>query len=605
MKKLGIIIVSSALIVLTWCSPKPSVSQKQVREDTTTEVIYDGIHLQDKYIWSITTDQESTLSFQLPGKVLSILTQEWDIVKKWDILAVIDGNEIQVAVTSSDWMIRALRQLQWATSAMFDAQINTMKHKVQQAAIGKDSLQTSGNTVGNIQINTAEIWFLTNMVELDSTTQLLNQQEFSLYTNAQNAFAQTKVFLEPLGIFLDELFGISNLNYNKDDSYETYLWARDINTLNKTKIMWQDLNSKYSKLAPRLTELSQKTMNNPISKEEKQEIYDLLTGTQQFLLDTREMLKLSYKSVDMSLDDMRYFPMSKINELKNYINIYQANLEKVLLTVEWNYMLGIKWTIDSINTFNTQSDMQRTLLNKKVDIAKNQFSLAKEQITNQGSIAEEQYKEALEGMKALEKQKDAQIAQIESQIAQVWWQNSQASAQLQKTVLVAPYDWVILQKFIEQGEMTNPWAPVLSIGSQWQRKVVIQVSDKDIGNIQPQTIVQIYIPILQQTLSGQVTLIAPSANIFTRRRSVEIQFTEKQEDLPLWSQANILFPRNTIEWLKVPEQALQTLYGTTSIIKINEDGLLQQTPVQVIWCNNNACIVSGSNITAWDSVRIK
>lgn len=97
----------------------------------------------------------------------------------------------------------------------------------------------------------------------------------------------------------------------------------------------------------------------------------------------------------MSLDDMRYFPMSKINELKNYINIYQANLEKVLLTVEWNYMLDIKWTIDSINTFNTQSDMQRTLLNKKVDIAKNQFSLAKEQITNQWSIAEEQYKEAL------------------------------------------------------------------------------------------------------------------------------------------------------------------------------------------------------------------
>jgi hypothetical protein len=30
---------------------------------------------------------------------------------------------------------------------MFDAQINTMKHKVQQAEIGKNSLQASGNTV--------------------------------------------------------------------------------------------------------------------------------------------------------------------------------------------------------------------------------------------------------------------------------------------------------------------------------------------------------------------------------------------------------------------------------------------------------------------------
>lgn len=83
-------------------------------------------------------------------------------------------------------------------------------------------------------------------------------------------------------------------------------------------------------------------MNNPLTEEEKKEIYTLLTGTQSFLLETRELLKLAYKSVDQSLEDMRYFPASKINELKQYITIYQANLEKVLLSIEGNYTVGIK-----------------------------------------------------------------------------------------------------------------------------------------------------------------------------------------------------------------------------------------------------------------------
>lgn len=69
----------------------------------------------------------------------------------------------------------------------------------------------------------------------------MDQQEFMLYTNAQNAFSQTKVFLEPLGVFLDELFGISSNKRDKDDGYDIYLGAKDAATLNKTEQKWMEL----------------------------------------------------------------------------------------------------------------------------------------------------------------------------------------------------------------------------------------------------------------------------------------------------------------------------------------------------------------------------
>lgn len=124
--------------------------------------------------------------------------------------------------------------------------------------------------------------------------------------------------------------------------------------------------------------------------------------------------------------------------------------------------------------------------------------------------------------------------------------------------------------------------PVVTIGSMGERKVRIHVSDKDIASMQTGSTVSIYIPVLEETLSGEVTIIAPMANMFTRRRDVEIMFTSKQEDLPLGSQATVLFEQQTIEGRKVPQQAIQTLFGATTVTKMADNGLLQQTPIQVL-----------------------
>lgn len=600
-----VLLLGFSVLLATGCSPKPSLNEPQQRDDLKATAELGSITLNQKYVWSIVPLQQSDLSFKLPGRITSITVAEGDKVKKWDVIAAIESHELALAAGSNANMINALQQLKQATSEMFDAQILGMKFKTNQLELTKKSMELSGTNVGNTQLTTAELGHLTTIAEFDTTSNLLDQQEFLLYSNAQNAFSQAKIFLEPLGVFVDELFGISDDKDDFNDAFGIYLWAKDVDTLYKTRTLREQLNSKYQKLAPKLAELSQRKISQPLSEEEKSGIYQLLLETESFLIDTRELLRLVYKSLDKSIDDARVLPLSKLNELKQFTTIYQSNLEKILLSVEGNYTVGIKGVIDNINTFNKQSTIQRTLLGKKVGISEQQYNLTKEQLATQIAIIDEQYKEAIEWSKTLAKQKQAQLAQLESQIVQINGQSSQTYAQIEQTKLLAPYDGVIVKKFFEEGELVNPWYPVITIWSLWAKKVTIQVSDKDIAAIKEKEAVSIVIPSTEQYISGYVDIISPMANTLTRRRDVDIALTMKESDsLPLWSQANVFFTEHILTGIKIPEQSIWTLFGNTSITLFTNNGQLQQVPVQLIGCDQLYCIISGQ-VLAGDSIRLQ
>ena len=604
--KQKIIITSlvSSMVVLAWCSPSPSLLVPQAREDNTATAVMSEIVVNDKHIGSIVPDQQSDLSFKMPWRITNLFVEVWDTVKKWDVLASIESSELYVAASSSNSMIAALQQLKSATRDMFDSQIAGMTYKINQIDLNRQSMSLSGTNIGNSQLWTAELWQATSIAEFDTSINLLDQQEYMLYSNAQNAFSQTKVFLEPLGIFVDELFGISQDNEKSNDDFEVYLWAKDTATTNKTRDLWHTLDNKYAILWPKLVALSQKNINNPTTAEERKEIYALLTETEWFLMETRDLLRLVYKTLDQSIVDSRVLPLTKINELKQYTTIYQSNLEKVLLSIEWNYTVGIKWSKDNIDAFNKQALIQRTLLGQKVSISKNQVQLTKAQLDTQLSIIEQQYKEAQEGTKTLEKQKLAQLAQLDSQIAQVDGQHRQTNTQLAQTQLLAPYAGIITQKFIEDGEIVNAGTPIVSIGSLWAKKVMIQVADKNIHTVQVDDPVTIYIPSLDKTYSWVVKNISPMANMLTRRRDVEIKFIDTIKELPLWSQANVLFQRNIIEGIVIPQQAIQTFFGATTITTIGEDGLLSQLQINILWCDTKSCVVAG-DVQQWDRIRVQ
>jgi hypothetical protein len=94
------------------------------------------------------------------------------------------------------------------------------------------------------------------------------------------------------------------------------------------------------------------------------------------------------------------------------------------------------------------------------------------------------------------------------------------------------------------------------------------------------------------------------ANMLTRRRDVEIKFIDTIKELPLWSQANVLFKQHTIEGIVIPQQSIQKIFWATTITKIGQDGLLEQLQVSILWCDVHSCVISWS-VQQWDKIRIE
>ena len=95
----------------------------------------------------------------------------------------------------------------------------------------------------------------------------------------------------------------------------------------------------------------------------------------------------------------------------------------------------------------------------------------------------------------------------------------EAAEQMKKEVLAqfsyvnikAPFDGVVSNKFINQGDMANPGVPLLEVESPGAYQVVAMVPESEITKISNNTNVSVLIKSLNKTIKGKVTEVSTSA----------------------------------------------------------------------------------------------
>lgn len=71
--------------------------------------------------------------------------------------------------------------------------------------------------------------------------------------------------------------------------------------------------------------------------------------------DLRTLLKESYLTMQNSVSSAN-FTDSTINTYKTQIATFQTQNEQVILNVFWNYIIWLKWSIDSIENFEKNTN---------------------------------------------------------------------------------------------------------------------------------------------------------------------------------------------------------------------------------------------------------
>jgi RND family efflux transporter MFP subunit len=591
-----------------------------------TYTIHSGsIQSSNKYVWVLQSDETTYLGFKMPGRITNLYVKEGDYVKVGQLLGTLDGNEVKTQYKSASDMLNSLWAMYNNTKAMFDAQIKAMEAKVQQAKTGLEWLKTwLGDTkkitkeqlaTAEKQVKQAEVGLQTAKTNLEHTKQVLKQKEQDIYSNSKNAIAQSKILLNNFLIFTDELFGISDKNKHKNDSFESYLSAKNTSLKEEIKNDWLKLNAIYQKWKNNIDTLliDIKNSKSVVDDEElKERIYDALKQTRDLLVSSRALADKVYAAINSSVAS-RMFPQEIINQYKQQTTTFQNNIESALLTAKGNFLMWVKWSIQNIENFKKQSAMQLDLLEKQYELAKAWYETAKQtyeqykamsewkvnEVSTKYEVAEKQYEEALKWLQALKEQKKSQLSQIMAQINQVKWNRNLAAVNLWNIKLYAPYSGVITKKMANIGQVVGAWTPVFQIANPKKLKGVFYVPVEDIQSVKVWD--KVYIEWLSQVITWTISVIYPSADMISKKVPVEVKIASVPKN---WRLGMFItgYPKNIdISWIVIPQEFIRYEYWKAYTFK-KEWNNFKKVYIKLGSCDDNFCIVK-EGLKVWDVVK--
>ena len=561
-----------------------------------------SIFSENKFVGTLKSTDESYVSFKLPWRIKKLYVKEWDVVKKGQLLAELDWNEVKTKFHSVNDMIKSLQTVYKNTESLFDAQITAMKVKIQQAKSGmewtqiwlKDTKSISKEKIETAkkQVEQAKIWVETAKTNLEHTKNVLSNKEGDIYSNAKNAISSARILETNFLNFVDEVFWISEKRKHDNDAFERYLSSKKTALKDEIEKKWNQLNNEYKDFDSKLWDLNTLT---------KEQIEEKLQKMQDILEKSRALADLVYDAFDNSVS-WRTLPQSKIDEFKKQIVAYQNQIEQAQITAKWNYLLWIKWSLQAIQEFKKQKSMKLDLLEKQYEQANAALQTAQQalnqykamaswninSVNTKYTISKQQYEEALRWLEALKKQKQTQLSNISSQIANLKWNKNLASVNLWNIKLYAPYDAIVLQKMTEVWQVVWAWTPVFKIWTLKNLEWVFYVPVGEVSKIKVWDIV--YIKALWKTVTWAISLIHPQADPISKKITVEVSIPNVPKE---WKNGIYItwYPKSQqITWLVVPYDMIRYEYWRPYVYK-KTDKWFEKTYITLWACDNDFCLV--------------
>ncbi|MRI82970.1 MAG: efflux RND transporter periplasmic adaptor subunit [Nitratiruptor sp.] len=181
---------------------------------------------------------------------------------------------------------------------------------------------------------------------------------------------------------------------------------------------------------------------------------------------------------------------------------------------------------------------------KEIDLAKSQVELAISQARLAVQMNENMYqnvhlnyerykrlykkgmvaKYELERMELMDKNTRNMVEIAKKQLAQAKAKLAEVLHQYEYLKIKAPSDGVIIQKMVQEGQLTIPGMPGMVITSLENLKVVAELSESELQNVKIGQKVAIYIPSIGYETEGKVTAIIPTANPMTHKFKIKVAF---------------------------------------------------------------------------------
>lgn len=607
MKKILIFTFTLTLFLTSCSEEEKEIPQKYFQ---TALVETGSITNSQSYVGYTDSFQSIALAPKVWWKIISLSKKVWDPVKAGEVVATLDAIEAKTGYNSSNEIIKNLETLKVSTSQMFDSQILVMEEKIKQAQIGieisnigakwneiwvsetKDTVENQLKTIES-QIESAQTAIESSILQLENTKNILSQKENDIYSNSKSAITNANILANNIIDFLDNIFWITPANTYKKKDYDIYLWAKKLTVRNQTE--WQ-----LEKIIIHFWEIQKNPLEDYEEIQKNLEIYHSF-----FTNDIRELLKNAYSVFENTVENP-YLWENIIQEYKTKISQMQAQNEQIILSVSWNYFLGLKGSLDTIKNFEKEKKSSLDMLEKQVELAKKQketLKNSKTQISSlwntqiidihtkneiakkQTELSENSLKEVKASLESLKKQKQASLSEIDTQISQVISWKSDAGVMIENGKVTSLIDGIITKKFAEVWSIIWAWTPIFMVSNDKNIKIEVTVNDDTLNTLQIWDSIQTEIDGIENIISWTISNIFPSKDTITKKTTVEIKI--ENPNIKIGSYAKVYF-LNTTEnvGLIIPNSAIVSKYMLPQVF-ILENGVAKLTHIKILSQNDS------------------
>lgn len=184
-------------------------------------------------------------------------------------------------------------------------------------------------------------------------------------------------------------------------------------------------------------------------------------------------------------------------------------------------------------------------------------------------------KAAHETAVAAERQLRAEIAAREAALRG-------ATRELQDAVIRAPFDGVVAERMVSQGQFVALQAPVIRLVRLDPLRLTAEIPEKFGPGIHPGQVISLRTDAFpDQPIEGRVTRISPDVNLKSRAFAIEADVPNRDGELKPGTFARVKVATNRVDSaLVVPATAVQTRYGT-SVVFVVRGGVLASQEVKL------------------------
>jgi len=424
--------------------------------------------------WNILSNNLITKTSSIAWKITELNCEQWKVVYPKTLIAKITPDytnpNIKSLLTSRDSLnlqLQNLNSIKLSTINNLDTQISTLESNIvsskQQLDLSKQNyellLKQKGLTNSDLvsQLATLEEQ-LTNLIKQKTLLEKSKTEELEKLENSlENLKTSSYNIISDTLLYIDELYWITKENEDKNDSFENYLSAKNVNLKNNVKLDFRKLNNVDYK------EMWWKDLSDYQAK-----LNNLVLMASNWVKESVDNIKLTNQQIDWYYKTLLWY--------SNQLLTIKTNLDTIIKnksTIDNTYNTQIAWLNTNIDSLAWNID---NLKNNKTDSA---LLVIDSNITNLKSqiTSLENWVITLENnLKSLKENKQITIKQLDNQVLNLTQNIDKLNINLSPQNIYAWITWKISKNFTFLNTNIWPNSPICSILADWDNSFKLQIS---------------------------------------------------------------------------------------------------------------------------------